>query len=674
MNRHVIAGFLILFAFGCDQLEKWASGEEGRGVSPIVQLPIQEEAKVPSGATSERKRGPFQVAKKALDTLLTPQVGIPTLVVVGGGAAAATAYYLSNRDTDAYIGLGLQDIGKTEAEKQQVAQGFQQKLQTAVEQPGTIDQPAGASVSEVFFLKVNEGQPGEETWVVKPMGLSMFGENVTSERELEKWKQTQGVDTFNAMVKIRQGHMMAFFGQGPAHQSLLPGKEVRNEVFAYALDQALGGHYQVPETFLVRLKHAQFNPQREKRRAGWEKIIGKKASDWAFAQKEELCSVQRFLGDMKSIQGIGADKGFAEINQFSTLLDSATPEAVAQFNFALIAGNSDGHLGNFLIPEELNNIVRIGLIDHGYSFLNPKVDKLRVTPMMFDFAIKPMSDAEYAFLAAIDVDQVMGQMRQVAEEIRKTNKRLKFSENKLNALKARLILAKIAGEEELTQRQWYNILDRTLNDFGYLPDNRLAAPGMMNGLAISGYFSLPGFENYFIETYLHEIHNRSQARINWVRVEEQLRNAALREKSPIPAFGRSMVVLAGMPGATFYELPMEKKQVPNFDQLWQEMVESQAFKDNPNQIVVSHGAWKLWAGEKIPTYKAYPALYVAAYLGETKLVSELLALPNINCHVKVSYKIYNQDVMMDFMTVRRLEPDSFSGNVHRVFTNNPKCH
>lgn len=225
--------------------------------------------------------------------------------------------------------------------------------------------------------------------------------------------------------------------------SILPGQCAGNEVIACALDQALEGRYQIPQTYLVALRHAGFGGSTEK----------------------EIGSVQKFLPNTKPLSQLSEREMRAILrSEFDRL------------NFKLISGGTDAHFGNFLYDPKT---LKLGIIDSGLDFLGEEDFGCMRNQAWITLpqASQPMAPEEYAALRNINVEEAMTAVRNQVEQNISMSPMLTMSKGKLLALQMRLELAKIAGEQELTQKEWHSILapsrDETESPYTQIFANRI---------------------------------------------------------------------------------------------------------------------------------------------------------------------------------------------------------
>lgn len=258
-------------------------------------------------------------------------------------------------------------------------------------------------------------------------------------------------------------------------ESIKPGQGAGNEVIAYALDRALGGRYGIPRTRLVELKHASFG-----------------------SSKSELGSVQEFLPGMQSFQECSERE-----------LESIPRPEFDRLNFKLISGGTDGHYGNFLYDAENK---KLGLIDAGLDFVGEKDFQLMDVQYWTNLpqASRSMSLSEYAALKAINVEQTMEAVDHQVRQNAKKNPILQMKNDKMLALKMRLELAKIAGEEGLTQKQWFNVLATQKQG------------------RLSPYVEI--FNKHIKSKLTTRDWREDDQKIDWEQIRQELRLAAQREK------------------------------------------------------------------------------------------------------------------------------------------------
>lgn len=259
--------------------------------------------------------------------------------------------------------------------------------------------------------------------------------------------------------------------------SIQPGQGAGNEVVAYALDQALNGRYGIPRTQLVELKHVSLK-----------------------SSKSELGSVQEFLPGMKPLNA--ADSG--------PFLESIPRTEFDRFNFKLISGGTDGHYGNFLYNSTSK---KLGLIDAGLDFVG-QADFQHMNQQYWTNlpqAEQLMSPEEYAALKNINTDNAMASVDVQVKSNVARSPILAMSNDKMLALKMRLELAKIAGEEGLTQKQWFDIL------------------------APPKYSNEPHYAQIFTRFIKPELTDgewkADDQKIDWEQIRQELRKAAKQQKT-----------------------------------------------------------------------------------------------------------------------------------------------
>lgn len=515
--------FIFFFLMGCEK-DLLSQIEQNTGQKPLDDQSQQ----VPSG----------QVLPSLLDTLLTPKVGIPTVVVGVGAIGGTTAYVLD--------ALG----------KRHLDVAVQKEIQAQIKAGRVSTPPAETgNVSGVFFI---ENQSGQKQWVVKPMGLAPDGKHRTDTKELEK--------------------------------KVVPGQEVGNEVLMYALDQALGGHYGIPKTVLVKVRHADFNPKRKQTRETRATQMGFLAN-WAWRDQTELASAQAFL------PGQSWHDAFIKELITANLDDEALVQAVNQkmkdegiartqydrLNIKLLSGGTDGHYGNFLYDSTAKTF---GLIDAGYDFLDPKEIIDQKWHELF-FAKEPMSDVEYVFLRNIDVDAVMAQMKEQARKNAQVHRILEVDADRLNALRLRLELAKVVGEMKATQEEWYLIL-RKMDWKGETMYN-----------------------NYYRNIFKSVVKSHGEEELDWAGIGDRFRDAVWWSKLEtvqdfFHAYAREMPHASAWRQAAVASL--------------QTLLVNPKFKEDPNTQI---GVF----------LSRDTALHVLARLGLHELLPGFLEIDNINCKI-----------------------------------------
>lgn len=283
----------------------------------------------------------------------------------------------------------------------------------------------------------------------------------------------------NMEAGAKKNHRLDYFHNVQFRDSILPGQGAGNEVLAYALDsQAFGGRYGIPKTLLTRLTHAAF-------------------------EGEEVGSAQVFLPDTRALADLTVyERSLIPVAEWEKL------------NFRLISGSTDAHFGNILF---CNKTGKLYLIDSGDDFVGPEGQHQYYNPWALEPRCQlPMSESENHFLARIDIPNVMTVFEHQALFNQATHQRLEVSTEKYLTQYLRLILAKVVGQQKLTQSEWASMLSPRKGSDG------LMHPGYLERI----YSSL-------IQDRFHPgAHWRDAVRsINWDQINNQITSLALSIKA-----------------------------------------------------------------------------------------------------------------------------------------------
>lgn len=254
-----------------------------------------------------------------------------------------------------------------------------------------------------------------------------------------------------------------------------PSLKAGNEALAYALDQgAFLGHYEIPKTVLIRLRHEAFGG-------------------------DALGSAQQFIPDAYRL-GELEPQVYTSIGQ----------QEWEKLNFRLISGSTDWDEGTVLFRAG-----RLYLIESSDDFAGQKEQRQYVNPWVkHPKAHMPLSDSEASFLHHLDIKQVMLVFEQSALANEQADPRLKVSVDQYLTQVLRLYLAKLAGKYKLTQAEWFAIMTPKRSGNGKL---------------------YPGELESIYDKYIAKIANQSEnwrqasGKIKWLTIHDELEKSVIEQ-------------------------------------------------------------------------------------------------------------------------------------------------
>lgn len=521
----------------------------------IQQLPEKTIKAEPYQEPSPTKTLP----KSVFDSLMEPKTSIPSIGVaaVGGGVL----YYLFHQGQKLYAHQYYLDVT--------VQNEIQRHLNLHSPTHERVEKPKKQTASGVFFIS---DESKEKLFVVKPMVLEPLPISVGKET--------------------------------------LRGQGVANSIFAYELDQALGGFAQIPRTVVVKLKYSALNPGLAKTRERYQKIP---FSNIIWQDREEIASAQEYVKDSDTLSHIFVEpctKSFTQYYKQTECIDNEFQKAAIskqeydKLSILFLTGETDGNYSNFLYNKTLK---RFYIIDSAYSFLKlskNNANNINIPAMRLYFSSEPMEKKTYQFLSDINVDQVMHVMEQKASQLKAIHPVFAFSRNRLNALRLRLELAKIVGlsgndVHPITQAEWYAVLTASANK---------------------------EHANFYKSLFFQYIHNKPSFLIPWQIIRTKLEQAFPQAQVELiqDFFSNTNFAYQVKLLNTIYDVNyfFEEEFLKETQKLLGQLLSNPFWKANPN-MALDTTETNLGAQDT--------ALHVAIRLGLDTIIDRFFQIPNLDC-------------------------------------------